>query len=468
MPRPKDRRSSALNKRDSKTRATAQPSADTCFEDGAASLAPEEPKRSDSELRLAMWDLGQCDKAKCTGTRLVRQGAMQELRLGQVFPGVVLSPKGSKCVSREDADLIQRKGLAVVDCSWNRLEDVPFARTRGVAPRLLPWLVAANPVNYGRPCKLSCAEAVAAALIICGEHAAGAGVMDRFRWGHSFMSLNEELLRRYAECQTSSDVVAVQAAFLAEVEEDRRQGELEKSKPEAEDGTSYMSGWDLPPSGSDSEEEPAEAASEQDLDRAADNNQPQQQSPSASGSKSDAAQPLGQHGREASQKSKQKPDIASPGERPADNVAGEYKQRQAPAQPCHEHLTSSFLECELTSAPANLEHAEQAHKRQHPVLPSPDGTDAAAADVSAEARIPAAAECSQQTASRSNSRQGNVEHGATSNGPISIPRHSNIAFAEHGIKRQNADHSRHEHDVRPAKVIEGEELMDVFRVHLGM
>jgi hypothetical protein len=29
-------------------------------------------------------------------------------------------------VSRQDADLIKAKGLAVVDCSWNRLDDVPF------------------------------------------------------------------------------------------------------------------------------------------------------------------------------------------------------------------------------------------------------------------------------------------------------------------------------------------------------
>lgn len=77
-------------------------------------------------VRLAMWDLGQCDKSRCTGTRLVRQGVVKELRLGVPFPGVILSPMGTCCVSNQDADLIRGKGLAVVDCSWNRLDDVPF------------------------------------------------------------------------------------------------------------------------------------------------------------------------------------------------------------------------------------------------------------------------------------------------------------------------------------------------------
>ena len=96
-----------------------------------------------------MWDLGQCDRKRCTGTRLSRQGVVRELRLGQAFQGVILSPVGRSCVSRQDKELIGSKGLAVVDCSWNRLDDVPFGRIKGHAPRLLPWLLAANPVNYG-------------------------------------------------------------------------------------------------------------------------------------------------------------------------------------------------------------------------------------------------------------------------------------------------------------------------------
>ena len=77
-------------------------------------------------FKLAMWDLGQCDRNRCTGTRLARQGIVRELRLGQSHPGVVLSPSGTRSVSMEDRELMQVKGLAVVDCSWNKLDDVPF------------------------------------------------------------------------------------------------------------------------------------------------------------------------------------------------------------------------------------------------------------------------------------------------------------------------------------------------------
>lgn len=75
---------------------------------------------------------------------------MRLLHLGVSYPGVILSPMGSSSVSRADAELIRIKGLAVVDCSWNRLDDVPFGRIKGAAPRLLPFLVRAD-FNNPRP-----------------------------------------------------------------------------------------------------------------------------------------------------------------------------------------------------------------------------------------------------------------------------------------------------------------------------
>lgn len=211
----------------------------------------EHGRRREVGVSLAMWDLGQCDKKRCSGTRLVRQGVVNELRLGVVFPGVVMSPVGRSSVSIEDAELIRTKGLAVVDCSWNRLDDVPFGRIKGRAPRLLPWMLAANPVNYGKPCKLSCAEALAAALYLCGEKEDARAIMSRFKWGHSFFSLNEELLEMYAACRNAKEVIERQNEYLASL------GERDRAREEegAEEDGGYLDGLDLPSSGSDDEDD---------------------------------------------------------------------------------------------------------------------------------------------------------------------------------------------------------------------
>lgn len=195
---------------------------------------------------VAMWDVAQCDPKRCSGRKLARLQMIKELRLGARFTGICLSPMGKQCVSPADSEIVQDHGVAVIDCSWARLEETPFHKMKSNHPRLLPYLVAANPVNYGKPCKLNCVEALAAAFYITGHKNIAELYLNKFSWGHSFLSLNQELLDRYTECKDSAEVVETQNKFLAEEEE-----EYHKKRDEI----------DLPPTYSSEEEESEEEKS---------------------------------------------------------------------------------------------------------------------------------------------------------------------------------------------------------------
>lgn len=126
-----------------------------------------------------------------------------------------------QCVSPMDREIVEEHGCAVVDCSWARLEDTPFSRMKTPNPRLLPFLVAANPVNYGKPCQLSCVEAIAATLIITGFPTEAEFYLNKFSWGHSFLELNAELLEKYAKCTSTEEIIQVQDKFLADARQEK-------------------------------------------------------------------------------------------------------------------------------------------------------------------------------------------------------------------------------------------------------
>lgn len=161
-------------------------------------------------------DLNHCDPKKCSGRKLLRLGLIKNLKLGQHFKGLVLSPNAQLSVNPQDRSIIEASGIAVIDCSWARIEETPFHKMKSPHPRLLPFFLAANPINYGRPCKLSCVEAIAAVLVICGFESEAKFYLSKFSWGHSFFELNEELLNRYKDCKSSQEVLDVQNKYLEE------------------------------------------------------------------------------------------------------------------------------------------------------------------------------------------------------------------------------------------------------------
>ncbi|GAA0282321.1 DUF367 family protein [Halobacterium noricense] len=155
---------------------------------------------------------GDDDPKKCTARKLARfdEAVLHETARATPY-GVVLNPHADTALSPADAD---HGRLVALDCSWETAGEAMFEIDG--EHRALPFLVAANPVNYGQPFQLNTVEAFAAGLCILGEREHAERILSKFTWGHTFLELNEEPLRRYSECADSAEVVAVQEDYLAD------------------------------------------------------------------------------------------------------------------------------------------------------------------------------------------------------------------------------------------------------------
>ncbi|QUC17175.1 uncharacterized protein UV8b_01416 [Ustilaginoidea virens] len=180
---------------------------------GQAAPAPAPPA-----FKAACWDLGHCDPKRCSGKKLMKLGLMRPLQLGQRHNGVVITPNGRQVVSPADRGLMDQFGAAVVECSWARTKEVQWNKVGGKCERLLPYLVAANTVNYGKPWRLNCVEALAAAFFICGHADWAAQVLAPFPYGRSFLDINSSILRRYAACRDAAEVKKTEAEWMERLE----------------------------------------------------------------------------------------------------------------------------------------------------------------------------------------------------------------------------------------------------------
>lgn len=154
---------------------------------------------------------GDDDPEKCSARKLSRFD-LAELHHSarSTPPGIVLNPFAERALSPADAS--NHDVLIALDCSWETAEAEAF-QLRGTH-RALPFLVAANPVNYGEVLQLNTVEAFAGALCILGEREQAEQLLSKFRWGHTFLELNAEPLSRYAACEDSAAVVEIQQEYL--------------------------------------------------------------------------------------------------------------------------------------------------------------------------------------------------------------------------------------------------------------
>ncbi|MCL2032205.1 MAG: DUF367 family protein [Methanomassiliicoccaceae archaeon] len=167
-------------------------------------------------IPVIIYDKCQCDPKKCTARRMLKFGLGKEAKTLSAVPSgsVVLSPFSDIALSPADA-VRAKKGLVVMDLTWTNIDEFP--RLKGVSERALPYLLASNPVNWGRPMELNSAEAVMAALIILGENEQAGTFMERFNWAPEFIRLNGPLLEDYSKAKDSAEVIRIQNEYLEEI-----------------------------------------------------------------------------------------------------------------------------------------------------------------------------------------------------------------------------------------------------------
>jgi len=157
------------------------------------------------KLKLQVLMFYQDDPKKCTAAKMVKFGLAQNIKkIGS--KGLVLDPFAEKTLLPKDVSVIN--SIVGIDCSWN-LADHAFSQKFNGIKRKLPPLLAGNPVNYSKLNKLTTAEALSGSLYILGFKEQSLELLNKFKWGHTFYELNQNLLNDYSQSTTEEDIKTI-------------------------------------------------------------------------------------------------------------------------------------------------------------------------------------------------------------------------------------------------------------------
>lgn len=164
------------------------------------------------DLKLLYSYLGQDDPKKSTMKKLERFSMVDRIPLQRAARTLSLTPYAELFILPGDREIAENSGIFIIDGSWNRIETIKRFKLKN--PRKLPLLVPVNPVNFGKPGKLSSVEAMAAALYIIGSRRDAASILSKFNWGENFLAVNAEPLEEYSSCRTQEEVVRIESEFF--------------------------------------------------------------------------------------------------------------------------------------------------------------------------------------------------------------------------------------------------------------
>ncbi|MBY8999695.1 MAG: DUF367 family protein [Candidatus Heimdallarchaeota archaeon] len=166
------------------------------------------------KIQVSICNFHTCNPKMCTAQKIIKTKKAIEIQVTHIkFHSIVLTPLSFIALSPEDRETAINNGLVGVDCSWNNIAGGEEALSRG-SGRALPFLVAANPTNYGKPSKLSTLEAIAAALYILGDKKQSQEILSLVKWGNEFLKINQNYLDKYSEAKNSKEVVKIQTEVM--------------------------------------------------------------------------------------------------------------------------------------------------------------------------------------------------------------------------------------------------------------
>ncbi|HVI21136.1 MAG TPA: DUF367 family protein [Bacillus sp. (in: firmicutes)] len=173
---------------------------------------------SNPEIKISILMHKQDDPTKCTAEKLVKFKMARQVNKIP-FGHIILDPFSKVILTNQDKQNIH--GICAIDCSWKlAIKTIKISKRPNVNNRKLPALLAGNPTNYAKLGILSTSEAIAAALYILGYKENANEIMNKFKWGHTFIDLNHDILEDYSHVKEQKKIIEIEKEYFPNLYKD--------------------------------------------------------------------------------------------------------------------------------------------------------------------------------------------------------------------------------------------------------